>query len=155
MSHRNERGGAQMSEFSLALMVFIVMLFPLLDMVGLGLGYCGVWFVAQQSVSRASKADSFPNAAADMQAEASSLNGTGVAKFLNLKPVGGYNGCGLDLYMDATAIGGNTTEYGPNSSYPPPADLTNNIYECRTRTHYEVSPWINMGGIYSSFTSSP
>jgi hypothetical protein len=65
-----------------------------------------------------------------------------------MQPVGGYNNCGVTLYVDATNYIGNTVKsYGPNTPVPPPIDTTSTFYEYRAVASYDVRPFIDLGSV--------
>lgn len=54
-SMRNRRGGSQIAEFAPALLIlFFVILFPMVDIVYLAIGYCGGWYLNHMSSRAAS-----------------------------------------------------------------------------------------------------
>lgn len=49
-SRRNRRGGSQIAEFAPALLIlFFVILFPMVDIIYLAIGYCGGWYLNHMS----------------------------------------------------------------------------------------------------------
>jgi hypothetical protein len=73
---------------------------------------------------------------------------SGFARFLNLQPAGGYENCGIDLYVRADNYrNGPSQDFGPNTPPLAPPDPQTYVYEYSTRASYLVSPWISMGGV--------
>jgi len=114
---------------------------------GVALSYGMTQLVARRAAARAANASSYTDALNGMQTEALFLNSTSLAQFCRLQPIGGYAGCGIDLYIKETNIYNNKTYmYGPNVN-PVAVDSTNNIYECMAQASYQVTPMIPMSMI--------
>lgn len=145
---RTKRGSG-MAEFAPSLMVFFfVMLFPLLNLMGLAMGAAVVAMISNQTVQAAANASGYTQALSSMKNCAVNLRNSGLGKFAKLTANGGYQGCGADLYVVETKLVGTTSKlYGPNSTVPPPIDTVNNVYEYQVRISFTVVPFINMSGI--------
>ncbi len=142
--------GSQMAEFSTALFVFMFFcVFPMINLLAFGFCSGSAAFVGSQIASRVATSDSFDKALASMKEEALALNQSGIAKFSNLTPTGGYQNCGFDLYTVVTSLGnsGSVSVYGPTSSAPTPLDPTNNTYEFMVRANYQYKPFCNLAAV--------
>jgi hypothetical protein len=148
---RGGAGGSSLNEFAPALFVFFFLaVFPMLNLIGVAIGVATISLVAQKTVQAAANSSSYSQALTALQTTANNMMGTGFAKFAKLKPIGGFGGCGADLYVIATKFtgGSNTTKlYGPDTPVPSPLDTTNYVYEYQVRANYTVMPFINMSGI--------
>jgi len=142
---RSNKGIAGLSEFILALsIIFVGLVPPIIDLMGLAVGYGMTQLVARRTAARAANSTDYNSALNEMQTEALSLNNTALAQYCKLAPNGGYGGCGVDLYINETNIYTNkTTTYGPNVTLSA-ADPSSNIYECTVQANYQVSPLIPM-----------
>ena len=143
---RNQVGAGSIMEFGPVLIVlFLIVLFPLIDLMGLACGTATVFLIARQTAARASEATTYDDALSAVKQEAAILQKTGFAAFAKLSPVGGYSGSGCELYVHRTAIAGGTqATCGPNKlvpSTPAPAIDTNKyLYEYATVVTFDVGP---------------
>lgn len=142
--HRSCKGN--MYEMSWALFIAIaIFVFPLIDLLGMAIGAATVCLIARQTSIRAATQQRFDSALLAIEEEASLMSRTGLARFARLRPLGGYNGCGVDLYIDATNyVNGDRKQYGPNLPAPPPIDTSSWLYQCVSQVSYEVGPTINL-----------
>jgi hypothetical protein len=136
------------AEFGPVLIVLIlIIILPLLSLVSFGAGYASVSLLSQTCAEGAANASTFDQALATVKKRALSVVASGLGKFAKLKPVGGYQGCGVDLYIatiDNTPNGGQL--YGPNTGVPsgttnPPA----NIYQYVIKSNFLVGPFLDLG----------
>lgn len=143
---RAKKGSAQMAEFAPAMMIFLlIILFPLVNLLSFATGYASLAYLGQQCAVQAANSPSYQLALTEMQNMAAQVTNSGVGKFAKLTPVGGYKGCGADLYITATVIASSTaTEYGPNTGLPTTPDPTNNIYEYTVKTSFNVGPFLDL-----------
>jgi hypothetical protein len=144
-TRRSNKGIAGLSEFVLALsIIFVGLVPPIIDLMGLAVGYGVTQLIARRTAARAANATDYNSALNEMQTEALALNNTSLAQYCKLQPSGGYSGCGVDLYINETNIYTNKTKtYGPNVTLKA-ADPSTNIYECTTQASYQVTPLISM-----------
>ncbi|MBI2812333.1 MAG: hypothetical protein HYX67_16100 [Candidatus Melainabacteria bacterium] len=135
-----------MSELPIALlMLFILLMFPLIDLAGLATGASIAFLIAHQSAARAASHQRYDSALTAMSTEANNFLSTGFANFARLTPVGGYDGSGADLYILATNYrGGGIKVFGPNQPVSEPIDPSTCLYECNVRVKYKVGPVISM-----------
>ncbi len=143
---RSQNGN--LSELPIALFVlFILLAFPLLNLLGLATGASIACLVAHQAAARASTHQRYDTALQAMNTEATSLLGSGFASFARMTPVNGYLGSGADLYVLATDYrGGGTQSYGPNQPVQSAIDPSTYLYECNVRVKYQIGPTISMAG---------
>jgi hypothetical protein len=139
-----------MSEFPLALLVlFLLLLFPLIDLVGLAIGAATACLVANQCSTRASELQNYGSALQTMNEEANQLFSSGFAAFAKLKPVGGYNNCGADLWIITTNYHNSTVQppFGPNKPYNGGIDPSTYLYELDTKVQCQVGPVVSMANL--------
>jgi hypothetical protein len=135
-----------MAEFAPALLVFILLLFPLINLIGYGCAVATCQLIGRQTAQAAGTGSTFTLALAAVQTDANSLLNSAWGKFAKITAVGGYTGCGMDLYVTATPIsGGSPVRYGPNTPYTGTVDNTNFIYEYTVSEHYLISPFVPLG----------
>lgn len=134
------------AEFPLTLYIlFFVVVFPCINLVGLATGLTTICLLAHESASRAANQRKYSDALNGMEQTTLTFLTQGFAKFAGLKPVGGYVGAGTDLFVDAINFRNNKrTTFGPNTAVTPPVDVSNTVYECRVVASYEVGPVINL-----------
>ncbi|MCA9804612.1 MAG: hypothetical protein KC777_21730 [Cyanobacteria bacterium HKST-UBA02] len=146
---RSNEGAALTAEFAPALFVFfLIVLFPLINLIGMATGASVVYFVAGQTAISAGNAASYPSALDQVQSTANTLVSSGFGQFAKLQPVGGYNGCGVDLYTTQTSVNSsNVTTSGPNTPLAVNPDTSNNLYSYDTIATYDVGPFVNMSAM--------
>lgn len=138
------------SEFSVsAFIAFVIIFFPLLNLLNLVSGAAVAYFITRQCVSVASTQRSFDAALDGVRSTSSDLLSKGLAKFMHIRPVGGYEDCGVDLYTVAVSFlqQNNVTEYGPNLTITTPLDSQQFVYESSARSTFDVGPFVSMSGI--------
>jgi hypothetical protein len=143
---RRTATGSSLTELPLALSIlFFFVLFPMIDMVGLATGAATAYLLAHETASTASQQRRYMDALTDIQSIADAFKQSGLGRFAKMVPVGGYGGCGVDLYIDAsnyrTAV---LKRFGPNAPVPPPIDLTSFVYECTAQVTFEIGPAIDL-----------
>jgi hypothetical protein len=150
--HRHIRrctGSGAIAEFAPVLFIFfLVILFPLINLIGFATSSATVLMITRQSASIAGASTTWQDAVAGMEQETTKWKNSGFGKFANITPVGGANGCGADLYIAQTNLSSGNTTYGSkNSGLGAPADTQNNIFEYQIRTQFRINPWLNMSGM--------
>ncbi len=148
MKYIKRSQSGNLSELPIALFVlFILMAFPLLNLLGLVTGTGIACLIAHQAASRASTYQRYDGALSAMSTEANNLLTTGFASFAHMTPVGGYAGSGADLYVLATNYrGGGSKSFGPNQPVQAVIDPSTWLYECNVRVKYQIGPVISMSG---------
>jgi hypothetical protein len=148
--HRQRRATGSVAEVPWTLFViFLLIAFPLINLISLSIAYGAVWYISFQCAQTASTQTDFGSSLASMLKKSDEINVGGLAQMLKLSPVDGYQACGTDLfvesvdYMDATK----SQTFGPNKALAPPIDLTNRFYEISAATAYQVRPFIDLAAI--------
>lgn len=141
--------GNALAEFPIALFVLLFLaLFPVIDLVWLGLGYSTSILIAHQAVTRASEQSQYEQALVAMRGEAIADASSGLGALLGLQPVNGFDGCGLNLFIHATDVrAGTTSTTGPNVGLSVPPDALTNVYEYTAVSDFRVRPLINLNSI--------
>ncbi len=148
MKYINRSQTGNLSEVPFALfLLFILMAFPLFDLLGLATGTGVACLVAHQAASRAATHQRYDTALLAMNTEATGLLASGFANFARMAPVSGYNGSGADLYVVATNYrSGGTQSFGPNQPVQGAIDPSTWLYECNVRVKYQIGPLISLAG---------
>ncbi len=144
---RNQQGSALQGEFAGAIVVFfLVILFPLINLIGLATGAATLYFMTIQGAVSAGDSATYAEALNAMESTINNIKSSGLGQFANLVPVGGYSGTGANLFVIVTPTGGGSgsTHYGPNTPFVAVLDTDNNIYEYQVRTTYDVGPFLNL-----------
>jgi len=141
-----------MMEFAPSMFIFFFLaLFPMLNLLGLGIAAATISMIASQTVQAAANSSAASQALTSMQSAADKIRNSAFGKFAKLAPIGGFNGCGAELYVVRTDFKTNAnTTYGPltaSSLVPAPIDSNQFVYEYQVRVSYSVTPFINMSGI--------
>ncbi|HMX47778.1 MAG TPA: hypothetical protein PKC93_17600, partial [Candidatus Obscuribacter sp.] len=102
---RNIGASAQMAEFAPAFMIFIlVIMLPFINLLSFATGYASLAFLAQNSAVQASNSSTYAQALQEMSNSANQTKSSGIGQFAKLAPVGGFNGCGCDLFITETDL---------------------------------------------------
>ncbi|MBS2005301.1 MAG: hypothetical protein U0103_25185 [Candidatus Obscuribacterales bacterium] len=136
-----QRGSA--AEIPLSLFVlFMMAVFPLVNMVSLGIACSTIFLTAKVAAERAAAQQSYKKALSSMSSELKRLNADGLHRFLHLRPVSGHADTGTNLFVQATScsVSGRSVQYGPNSPVNVPIDTTNWLYEYKAESTYDVEP---------------
>lgn len=144
---RSKRG--HMAEFPLTLgVVFLIMLFPLINLVSFVCGTATLYLCAHQASHQAACATSFPFALSGAVNQCLAVSQSGLGQFAKIVPVGGMAGSGMNLFLYAVNYqNGSSVVYGPNSPLAPPIDTATNIYEVEARVSADVGPFLNLSGV--------
>jgi hypothetical protein len=145
----SRRATGSLSEFPLVLIILLVIIaVPFVNLIGIACGEAAGMLIVRQTARAAATQPQFNASLSAMQQQANQQLSSGFARLVNMVPVGGYQGCGVDLYIMSTGINnGKAVVYGRDEPVPPPIDQTNNIYECSTRAFFDVGPILNMRGV--------
>ncbi|HNB23512.1 MAG TPA: hypothetical protein PKZ32_13910 [Candidatus Melainabacteria bacterium] len=146
LRRRSQTGS--IAEFAPVLFIFFMMiLFPLINLIGYGTACATVQFIGTNCATAAQNASSFGDALNSVESMSKGLVNSGFGKFANLSPQGGYKGCGVDVYLiEIDYSNNNRLTYGPNTGLPHPYDSTK-IYEYQTRCNFQVNPFLNLAGV--------
>lgn len=142
-------GSAQISEFSVALTVFLlVLLFPLVNLISLSTAYATGFLAAKYAASRAGDSLNYMEAITAAAAASKEIASSGLGKFASLKPVGGYDNSGMNLYLTDTNIASNINiTHGPNTPAVSALDADAYLYAYDTVLTYDVGPFLNLSAI--------
>lgn len=132
-----------------ALLLFTIFAFPLINMVSLGAAYATIWYISFQSALNASVQTTFSEALQRLKGRSDQFNSTGFTTMLRMNPKGGYSNCGTDLVIESVDFmdAAKNVKYGPNLAVPPPIDLTNRFFEISANSKYEVAPFVNLSAV--------
>jgi hypothetical protein len=149
VSLRRRKQSGNISEFALSLWVLmIVFVCPLINLFGVSLAAAGVLIMDIQCASSAASAPTFTQALLAVTTQSNQLQSYGISHFMNLQPVGGYENCGIDLYVHASNYrNGPNADFGPNKAPSGPADPETYVYEYSTKASYLVTPWVNLSNV--------
>lgn len=141
--------GYTAAEFAPALIIFLlVLLFPLINLIGLGMGYAVVYLTAKQCASSAGSSQTFNDALSSSETTARTIAANGFGQFAKVQPVGGFNGSGMDLYTVNTDLNTLVSNVqGPNTPYVGIVDADRNTYEYQTVVTYDVGPFLNLSSL--------
>jgi len=147
--YRSQKGVSELSQLPLVLYVlFIIVLLPVLNLVTLLVAGTTQYLATNDIAAKAATQPDYTSALNSMMNEAFQFQSSGLAKFVNMDPEGGYGGCGGDLYLLATNIGS-----GAVTSSPADQPLTQAIntqasmYELQVRSVYSVSPLVSLEAV--------
>lgn len=146
---RSSWGGSSLAEFGPVLLVFfLLVLFPIINLIAFATGAATVWLLTIQCAGTASQAPKYSSMLDDMEQKALAITSSGFGQFAKLKPVNGYRGTGTDLYVVVTNIqDGHAYYFGPNSGFSNWVDPSVAIFEVECRSKFEVGPFLNMSGV--------
>lgn len=143
---RNQTGAAQISEFSAALYVFLlVLLIPLINLISLSAATATGFLAAKYSASRAGDSLNYMEAISAAAAATKEITESGLGEFSALKPVGGYDSSGMNLYLTDTNVSNNVNiTHGPNTPAVSALDQDKYLYSYDTVLTYDVGPFLNL-----------
>jgi hypothetical protein len=146
---RRSTGSGAIAEFAPVLFIFfLVILFPLINLIGFATSSATVLMITRQAASIAGSSTTWQEALSGMEQETQKWKNSGFGKFASITPVGGYNGSGADMLIATTNLSsGSTTYSAKNSGLGAAADTQNNIFEYQIRTQFMINPWLNMSGM--------
>ncbi len=141
--------GSGIAEFIPALFVFLfIIALPLINLLTFTMGYANVSLLGTQCAVDAANASSYPDALSKVQSRANSIVTSPMGRFAKMAPIGGYLGCGVNVFIVETDINTNVVkEYGPNTKMTAAYDPTNKIYEYVIRTNFNIGPFMSLGAI--------
>lgn len=148
-SKRSCRGGSSLAEFGPACFVFfLVILFPLINLIAFATGAATVALLTTQCAATASQGPKYQTMLGDMEQLALRIAASGFGQFAKLKPVAGYKGTGTDLYVVVTDVQNGTPYYfGPNTGFNNLVDPSVALFEVECRSKFDVGPFLNMAGM--------
>lgn len=146
-TRKRTRRGLQLSEFPVVLFILFIMLFPLINLLCLACGACSVWLISFQTAATAVEQKSFAEALNSAANVSQAITNNGLSKWVKLQPVGGYNGKGVNLFVEKLSFrtgSGQYWLYGPNATAPPPAQAADYIYSVKAEANFTVGPFLSM-----------
>jgi hypothetical protein len=144
---RNQIGsGAGAAEFAPALIIFfLVILFPLINLIMFTTGYATGYLCAKQCASRAGTQNTFTDAMGVVQQESATFQASGFGKFAKLVPIGGIAGSGIDLSVVSVPYGGGSaTTHPKNTPMGTAATPDTNTYEYKVEANFNMGPFMNL-----------
>ena len=143
---RSRKGATEIAQFPLTIYcLFLVVLLPVLNLVTLLIAGTTAYLATNDLAAKAATQASFAQALNAMAVEAYNFQSNSLAQFVKMSPQGGYTGCGDDLYVLATDIGGaGIQSSAADQSLTQTIDTTKNIYEMQVVSSYTVSPLVSM-----------
>lgn len=140
--------GSYLIDFAPAFTVLVLVIFPLIDLMGLLCGGATVQFLAYRACCAASVEQRFQDSLSSMENQSNAICTSGLGSFSRLRPVDGYNNAGSDLFLMVTNIYTSQANIAPaNSPAAGPIDTTSNLYECAVVSTCEVGPVISLSGV--------
>jgi hypothetical protein len=141
-----------MAEFGPVLVIFVlIVIVPLVNILSFGIGYTCVVMVSQSCAVDAANSATFNEALVNVKKRALSMVDSGLGKLAKLKPVGGYEHCGINLYIATTNVANPNRGqlYGPNLGLPAgtAANAATDIYEYTVRSSFAVGPFMDLSHI--------
>ncbi|MBX3138002.1 hypothetical protein KF707_17375, partial [Candidatus Obscuribacterales bacterium] len=136
--------GANIAEFAPAIIIFfLVILFPLIDLIGVATGYVTCYFATRQAASAAGVSTSFSGAKSSAISNLKKIQDDGFGKFARIDPIGGLSNTGGHIWLVRTGLTSMTTEFlGPDTKMSDGPDLLQYIYEYRVTTRQRVGPLV-------------
>jgi hypothetical protein len=143
---RHDRG--HILEFVITLGIFLLLIFPFLNLLTIATSYATICLLTQQCVSQAAKQHTYQEALKVASNESQSWLNSPFASFAKLSAVSGYRNSGIDLYVEATDFRTTkVTSFGPNKPIPSPLDPQTFVYELAAASSFEVKPFVDMSKI--------
>ena len=152
-SKRSTKGS--ICEFPLAIWIALAFFaFPLINLTFIGMASSCIFLTAVHTAQSASCSQTYKSALTAVKKQADTINASPLVKFAGLAPVAGFESSGIDLFIQATSVSGNSMLYGPNTELNNPADTASFIYEYKTTATYDIKPVINLAAV-PGFSSIP
>jgi len=144
--------GASVAEFGPVLVFFVlIVIIPLLNLLAFVTGYACVSTTCQTCAADAANSTTFDEALTNVKKRSLAMVDSSLAKFARVKPRGGYQGCGVDIFIATTKLADPNSGhfYGPNTGLPPntSANAAANIYEYTVRSSYDVGPLMDLSAV--------
>jgi len=148
-SARSNRGATEITQFPLTLYcLFLVLFLPVLNLVTLLIAGTTALLATNDFAAKASTQATFAQALNAMAVESYNFQSNALAQFVKMSPQGGYTGCGNDLFILATDIGGTGVQSSaPDQSLNAVIDTTKKIYEMQVVGSYTVSPLVSLASV--------
>lgn len=150
LQRRNQIGAsATTAEFAPALIIFfLVILFPLINLIMVATGAGTAYLAAKQCASRAGTQATFTEARNVVVQESGIFVASGFGQFAKLAPIGGISGSGITLRVVSTPYGGGAPTVHPaNSPLAAAATPDTNTYEYRVDANFNIGPFMNLSSL--------
>lgn len=138
--------GSSIAEFGPILFIFfLIILFPLIDLIAVAWGYCTCYMATTQAANRASSSNNVDRAQQAIIKVLRKAYQGGFGQFAVVDPVGGLGRSGAHMWVVRTPFAGGPAEYlGPDSSLDPTEvpDPARYVYEYQVTTKQKVGPFI-------------
>lgn len=137
-----------MAEFGPVLLVlFIFVLFPLINLIGAATGAATAYLVTKQAANVAATATNQGQAISRMLGESNRILSGGFGQFAKLSGQGGYQGSGLNLTIIVTDVAsGDSYSFNGITPFPNVPDTKVAVFEYRVNSTFQMQPFINMSG---------
>lgn len=138
---RLEKGST--AEFAPVLLVlFVIVLFPLINFFGTAIGYANACAMSIRWASIAAGATGMESGTALVERDSSRSMQTGLASLVKL------NLTSIRVYGIRTHIMNGSVEYiGPKKRANPPLNTTDYVYEYMTKAEFEQQPFVSMSSV--------
>jgi hypothetical protein len=142
--HKSQRGTTADIPLALFTLLFALVL-PLADLIGLVTGASLIYMLTQDSAAHAVSRQKFEDALLSINEMAVQLQKSSISKFVRMKPIGGYKGNGIDLYVVAANYRTDVTQrFGPNQPFPVAIDPSTFLYQYSVTANYQVGPIVDL-----------
>lgn len=134
------------------LLVLLALIVPLIDCIALACAYSYLLAGAENAASAAASGGDYSECLTAMSADVNKnvVNGPS-AKIVRMRPNGGYQNSGADLYIVASSFNGGKPNRISDFNQPVPSniriDTSVNVYECGVNLNFEVAPLINCSAV--------
>jgi hypothetical protein len=140
-SQRSHNGST--AEFAPALLVlFVIMVFPLIDLLAVAVGYADAWVLSVRWASIAAGSTGIESGTSLVERDCTKSMQTGLANLVKLSVPD------IRVYGVRTKVMDGSVEYiGPRERANPPLNTTDYVYEYMTKAQFEQQPFVTMGGL--------
>ncbi len=144
------KNGTAVAEIPVVLFVLIFLfLLPLINLLWLAMAEASIAIITLQAADRAASQPTYTDALTSINQEAQTFLQSGIARMIRMRPVNGYQNCGLDLYTIATDFHTQASEtFGPNTMTSTPPSTLDDFFEYNCAATYEIQPLVPLSFIY-------
>ena len=141
LGDRKTTSGSIFSESVVAFCGILIVLLPLADLVNFLMGASVCNLIAFQAAAAAAPCSTLAGSLAAMKNQTRRVTSSLLGHLCKMKPIKGYQGCGVDLYVIVTNYSSNERQvFGPNCVVLPPIDTSTYTYEYQAVSCYEIEP---------------
>ena len=134
-----------LAEWVVAFCGALVVLLPVVDLANFLIGASVCNLIAFQAAAAAGPCSTIADSLTAMKNQTNNVANSVLGHLCKMKPVKGYKGCGVDLYVIVTNYSSDVVQvYGPNCGVPPPIDTSTYTYEYQAVCCYEIEPMLNL-----------